>query len=444
MDKSTDIAIIGGGLATFAAAVELKASGRHVTVVCKAPGSTALSSGAWDLADSPVRSLKDDWDRLPSVRENLAEIVKREEFHPYSVLGRNSSASAVYEALVFCATRAAAECPLAMVGDASKNMLVATDFGTVKPTAFVQGSMRKADLSAMDRAKVLVVGIRGFPNFNARFIRHALLAQQENQRATAVDFAGHLDVEVQGLANRASLHPIELAQFFDREDGFVAFGQAIVKYLEGKVYSHLLLPPVLGVEHPASILEAIQRITGLQAAETLATPMSVPGWRLSESIRRYLMEREIEILEGEAVGFDCEQRRVKAIRVHDEERRIRLLSKTVLLAGGKYLSGGVRRFTEFKEPVFNLPLFRRGRLLKDAGIGSLAASRAAEIQPFLSAGVAVNPLCQVLDEDGQVSFENLFAAGSILADFDPAHQRCAAGVSLLSGTVAAKSALQLL
>ncbi|MFO1464488.1 MAG: FAD-binding protein [bacterium] len=438
MEYNADIAILGGGLAAYAAARELRDSGREVVLVVKAPGASALNSGAWDIADSPRRAAGDDWEGWPGWREGLSEILRREELHPYSVFARGPIGQDFAPFVAATAARAAESLGLPMVS--GEPLALVNDFGSVKPSAWVQASMRDADLRRWQGAKVLVVGIPGFPHFNPRFIRQALLQRQEGQAKSHLEFAGHLDVEIPAWAGRVSLSAMELAQLLDREENFVAFGQEVVRYLEGKVYTHLLLPPVMGVENTSDILEALRRITGLAAAETLATPLSVPGWRLQQAMDRYFQEQLGEVLVGEAVGFDGEGRRVKALYVHEGEQRHKLKAKAVLLATGKYLGGGIARHGRWREPVFNLPIFFGDRRLKAQTMPQETRPGVSELQPFLGAGLAVNSLGQVLDEDGQVAFDNLFACGGVLANFHPSQDRCAAGVSLVSGTLAARHA----
>jgi len=322
-------------------------------------------------------------------------------------------------------------------------LALATDLGTVKPSAWVQASMRDADLKRWNQAKVLVVGIQGFPAFNSRFIRNALLQQQENQAKTHLKFAGSLDLEMPDVPGRASLHPVELAQRFDREASFVKLGQEIVRYLEGKVYTHLLLPPVMGLENTAAILEAVRRITGLNAAETLATPMSVPGWRLQQAMEKFFHERHFERVDGEVVGFDSESRKIKALYVHQGEERLKLRAKAVVLASGKYLGGGVEHWRHWREAIFNLPLFFGDKSLLHQSLPQVTRRHYSEPQPFLSAGIRINPFGQPLDADADLGYDNLFAAGGVLANFNPAQGHCAAGVSLVSGTVAARHAAAL-
>lgn len=443
MEVQTDIAIIGEGLAAYAAAVELKDCGKKITVISKSPGATALNSGAWDLADHPLRRRDDPWDQRLSLKENISEILRLQPFHPYSVFARGPMPGDFAESLGEIVLKAVCELSLPLTGTVLENRPTLTVFGTLKPTAFVQSSMAQADVLQMDRAKVLVAGIRGFPAFSSRFISQSLLEMQEGQSKPYLEFSGSFDVDLPEIPSHSSLNPFELAAYLDREENFVNFGRSLVKYIDGKVYTHLFLPPVLGLKKTAEILDALQKITGLKTAETLSAPESVPGWRLQESIRDYFKAQGIERIEGEAVDFEKDQRRVQSVRVHQEEKLFKVKARTYLLATGKYLGGGMEKGARFRERLFHLPLTSEGKALRQETVLGLSRPRAAESQPFFAVGVAVNPLGQALDEDGQVAYDNLFAAGSVLAGFDPTHDRCAEGVALLSGTLAARHARSL-
>jgi glycerol-3-phosphate dehydrogenase subunit B len=231
-----------------------------------------------------------------------------------------------------------------------------------------------------------------------------------------------------------------LAQRLDQKETFVKFGHEIVKYIDGKIYSHLMLPPILGIKNSLEITEALKKITGLATAETLSTPMSIPGYRLYQALQSFYREQRIKLVTGEVTGFDGESRQVRKIAIRDGETISQLRAKAFLLATGKYIGGGIKREKIFQESIFRLPVFVQNKMLQNVSPFRFTDPNFSYPQPFLQAGVRINSFGQPLDVDGEVVFDNLFAAGSVLADFDPSHERCAAGVSIVSGTVAAKHA----
>ena len=71
MEKmNPDIIIIGGGMAGAAAAIAAKNKGADVTLIRKGYGSTALSSGAFDILDT---------------NRDIHSLNKR---HPYRIVGQ--------------------------------------------------------------------------------------------------------------------------------------------------------------------------------------------------------------------------------------------------------------------------------------------------------------------------------------------------------------------
>jgi glycerol-3-phosphate dehydrogenase subunit B len=442
MEKETDIAIIGGGMATLAAAVELESSSLEVLLIRKAPGAAALSSGAWDLADHPLRHRTDAWNSFPSISKNILEIIRRQEFHPYGVLSEALPANQLIPFLKDNTVRVAEALPLGMKGDLEQNMALLTDFGTVRSAAMAQASMRAADVSRMDRAKLLVVGFKGFPNFNAAFICQFLRESKDLQPTRFIESADYFEATPPKGLSQAGLLAIELAQAFDREDTFVAFGKQVADFIRGKKFTHLLLPPILGIKNTTQIVSALEKITGMQVGEVLASPMSVPGWRLSEAILHYFKKKEYDVLEGEVVGFDCERRRIKSLRVHQGEKRIRVQARKYILAGGKYLGGGIDRKRRFRESIFGLPVYAEGKPVGETAVLRISGKSPWAPQPFLSAGVAVDFQTRPLDHNGEAAYENLFAAGSILSGLDPTRDRSTTGVSILSGTLAGRYAKQ--
>lgn len=440
MELKTDIAILGGGLAAYAAALELRESGLEVTVVARAPGASALNSGAWDLADSPGRGSAEDWAQWPDSRAALREMIRSREEHPYAILSRAAGLGEIGDFVHQSMDRAARVLPLEIQGSDSGVLAMVADLGTVKPTAWVQSTMREADLRNWRRAKVLVVGFEGFPKFRADFLRRSLLERQERQDSSHLEFAGSIELPVPGVTGKASLTAYEIAEALDREENFVAFGQELMRYLEGKVYDRILLPPLLGIENSHHIVEALGKITGMKVAETLATPMSIPGLRLHRAIENFIDHESFEKMEAEAVGFDAEGRKLKAIYLHRDEQRHKLRASAFVLAGGKYLGGGIKRRGEWREPVFGLPIWLGGKPLKRQSMPQVTRRDPAEAQPFLAAGLRINSFAQPLDLDGQIAYDNLFAAGAILTGFNPAQEGCAAGVSIATGTVAGRNA----
>ena len=434
------IVIIGGGLAAFAAAIELAELGAKVKLVKVSPGASGISSGSWDIADDLNRSSYDAWQDLKPISHNIFNLIKKNEFHPYAVLASGYQNNSFYQYVHQVVANASDQLPLRMMGVENQNKIFLTPMGTLKSTAWVQASQGGISISELKEAKLLIAGIRGYAPFQARFIRDALEIFLEKQADPPISFTGYLEMEMPGFEGRTNLSVPELAHYLDKEENFVKFGKAIVSYLEGKVYSHLLLPPILGVQNSRLIVEALNQITGLQCAESLALPVSIPGLRLENAINRYMNSHNIDIIEGKVVGFEHLSRRIKYLDVQLDDSVIKIPVKAVILATGKFIGNGIQHQQKFLEPIFHLPLFYKDQPVQALSPLRLAHAHPQAGQPFNSVGVRINAQTQPLSEDGDVAFENLFAAGAVIGGADFAFERCGAGVAIVTGQVAGKNA----
>ncbi|MGH7831341.1 MAG: FAD-binding protein, partial [Candidatus Binatia bacterium] len=414
MDLHYDYLIIGSGLAAFAAALELRESGASVALLSHGPGGTGMASGAWDLADPALAGRPLSWRAMPPLAERLAHILREQEFHPYTVLQRGLRGVDFAEFFESSVERAAQALPLNYRRAKDSALALLTPLGTVKLTDAAQYSIAAGDLNQMVRGRLLVVGVAGYVDFSPRFIAQSLIEEQETQAQHPLEFIGTTEIDVPGVKNTHSLAPIEIALALDQERHFVAFGQAIVRYLQHKVYTHLLLPPVLGIQNTAQILAALERITGLRVAESLAFPASMPGWRLHLAIQDFCAKQGIALVEGRAVEAGAVGRRLRWIRVEHRGEARRLTGGGFVLATGKFLGGGVRRNGRLEETLLKLPIFSDGRPVGDRSLMSLAEKAGGRSQPFLRAGIRVNGFAQPLDGEGEVAYDNLAAAGTVL------------------------------
>ena len=304
--------------------------------------------------------------------------------------------------------------------------------------------MADADLLSMNQAKVLIVGLKGYAQMSSRFLREILLEIQTHDPHHYLQFVGNTDVEVPGLEGKTSLSAYEIASRLDQEEGFVRFGQSILNYTKGKVYTHLLLPPVMGIVNHELIIMALRKITGLKVAEVLAAPFSIPGHRLDQAIRHGLESKEIDRMDGEVVGFDAQQRSVKSIYVHSGSHRAKVEAKGFVLATGKFVGGGISDRPHFRETLFHLPVFDGDKEAKEVKASRLASQDFFSNQALFKLGIRTNALLQPFGEEGEVAFSNVFAAGAVLGGFDAIQIPSGEGVAISTGCYAGQMASNLI
>ena len=143
-----DIIIIGGGMAGAAAAISAKAKGADVTLIRKGFGSTALSSGAFDILDT---------------NRDIHSLNKR---HPYRIVGEKNFKLFKNSLNGFLKDIKAEE--LLIDGAVAKDATLVSIAGVFKNTNLCQHSICEGRLSGLKDARILFFGIKGFAGFNPK------------------------------------------------------------------------------------------------------------------------------------------------------------------------------------------------------------------------------------------------------------------------------------
>jgi glycerol-3-phosphate dehydrogenase subunit B len=115
-------------------------------------------------------------------------------------------------------------------------------------------------------------------------------------------------------------------------------------------------------------------------------------------------------------------------------------AKSYIMATGKFSSGGLVADDCPREPLFGLPLFVDGSRVDDRFLEYLLDWDASSKQPFLSCGVHVDSSLRPLDAFGEPAYDNLYAAGSIIGEYDYIAEGCGLGVAALTGCLAGERA----
>ena len=119
------------------------------------------------------------------------------------------------------------------------------------------------------------------------------------------------------------------------------------------------------------------------------------------------------------------------------ERPLRHVASNYLLATGGILGGGFSSDATGKvwDVVFDLPLsvpqdrrqWFQSKFLDERG------------HPIFNGGVEVDEAWQPVDAAGKVTYQNLWAAGGLLAHADPIRERSLEGLAIVTGMAAAES-----
>lgn len=419
-----DVLVIGGGMAGAIAALAARAAGSRVVLVRRAPGATALSSGAISVA--PHRAAHPG-ERLSARRgplESARALAAAAPDHPYAVVG----VDALGEALAF----AARELGGLLAPAIDRPRVLATALGGAVGAGLCQRSMEAADLLAV-RGTLAVAGLAGHLAFDAELVAAGL----GRWAARGGPPARALGLDLPGLVPPAA-RPHELARALEPPGAAEALGEALRAALPDGAGA-ALLPPVLGLDPAARVPERVAAAAGLPVGEALSDVPSVPGLRLQRALEARLREAGVALVGATiAAGWAAPGEPLDAggTPIH---------ARSWVLATGRFVGGGIARRGALSEPALGLPVqAAEGR---EAGV-HLAARPAASLtvrdrrapQPLLSAGLRVDGALRPLDERGRTVHPRLFAAGAVVGGHEQATDGTGLGVAILTGWLAGRAA----
>ena len=419
----TDVLVIGAGLAGVAAALAARKSGKKVVVLARESGASAMSSGAIDIAGDPVAipGRPEKWSG--NILENIDELLLRYPDHPYSLVA--DAPEKILEqvrnaiALVFPPGEAF------LSGDGNRNILAFNQIGTFKQTAFTQARMLNLD-DLKNGGNALVVGFSGFRDFDADFFRKNFL-HWTAQLGAKVNLAVE-EISTNGLQDKSSL---EVSRWVLENLGQVTEG--IGRLVKAKSAALLILPPIMPAEKRVEFMDRLEKGYSIEVRELLSLPPSVPGKRLAHYLDQRLKQEGVDRLLGRAASFQAEGLKLLSVSTEYELDRTDIFAHSFVLAGGGFLAGGIEKDDYFKEGIFGLDVFCADRPTGKIFTEKLTSVKLTHPQPLFSVGLKTDENARVLDKNGKVAYENLFAAGAILAGGNYIMDGTGAGAALASG-----------
>lgn len=397
----SDLIVVGAGLTGLFAAALAARRGARVTLIAAGRGGLELSHGCIDiLGPSPLLQGLED---LPTD-------------HPYQRAG----APALQAALV-ALQEMAQEDGLPYVGGLTSTLLLPTTLGALHPTSLAPEAQAAGDLSS--DAEVSLAGLPAFRDASAPLTATAL--ERQGVRVTAV-----LELPLIDAPLRRDAYATDLARLFDDPDRRAEIARAWKPRVAG--LRRVGVPAVLGWERHAQAFDDLQERLGVRLFEIPTPPPCVPGLRLERLLRRAAQSAGALLIEGSrAAGLVDGRsggRRVSGVVAFTAGGPRVYSAQGVLLASGGVLHGGLlaRSDGRVQESVLDLPV----RAPADRTAWTSAAW--SDPQPYARFGLRVNARMQPIGADGSVPYENVCAAGGVLAGVDRALEGSRQGIDLAS------------
>ncbi len=368
--------VVGAGLAGTVAACRLAARGLSVRLVTDRPGASALHGGGWQLG------------RAALVR-----------FWP-------GAATHLDAALTFVRSGLA---PLAL----HDGPFVLAD---------IEGARRACDLAPASHAVVAGFGPQ-VALADLSPLAHPFAAMQSAGTPVTVAWPPRAD----DLFGRSFAY---VGQQIEAEPSLVdALVAALRAGLAGRAFDGVLLPPVLGGLGAEARRQRLCTELGLPVGEALDALPSAPGLRLHAALGAWRA----------AAGVETETVRVEALTVDPLGLRVDGAfrpASAIVLATGRYLTGGLTMHPAVTEALGSLPLA--------VSVATNPLTDARHAGPYdagaFATGVRVDAAFRICGPDGRPVHRGLFAAGDVVGGHDALTAGCASGLAV-GGAYAAAEAL---
>ncbi len=403
-----DLLIIGAGWAGLSAAAFAlhRQPNAKIRLIAQGIGSPIVTPGWLSVLDSAKG------DVLAAVRDLIA----RHPDHPYALAGAPALESAL-RLFAQISTEIGlgyrAELPL-------HNTHVFTALGASQTPASLPIGYQGA---AQAGAQPLFVGFAGWRDY------YPALS------------GGRFALITPPISNRPwDLTPTDYARHFDQPAFCEAVAHALKPHLNDA--TSVAFPAVLGLAHHAETLQTLQTALDVPVFELPTLPPSVPGTRLFNGLRRYLLDRRVRLQVGHPVGCGVlDGKRVVGVEVIAAGKPQFFGAKAVILATGNLYGGGLFSddYGRVWEGIFGIPVqYTADR--QQWFNAHMLDERGHAVHHF---GVRANTHMQPLGADGEPLAENLFVAGHIMAHpiGAPSPFEMAEGVALATAYRAVESAL---
>jgi glycerol-3-phosphate dehydrogenase subunit B len=411
-----ELAVIGSGMAGFAASVF--AVNRQITTALTGnSGAMAYTTGYLDLlgrVDGSVVAVTEPWRALEQLREAQPD-------HPLSRIAAADIRCAFDQFTAFLA-----EGGISYSQAGERNVAALTPAGTLKQTLCVPATMAAGPSAYAAKSACVIVDFEGLKGFSGRELVANLGDRWPGLTTQRMAFPD---------MPRGEIYPEVMARALE----VAATREKLAAALKGVAAEAKVigLPAILGMHRPDHVHADLQSLTGLAIFEIPTMPPSVPGVRLRELLEQALPKKGVTLIPQHKVArlsFDAAR---ATLELHDSFGPIRVHARAVILATGRFLSGGLEAHPDrIREHLLDLPV------TQPSGRADWYRERYTDHRGHAihRAGIEIDADFRPLAQGGRPHSERLFAAGGILAHQDWIRSRSGAGIAIATAYMAVGAA----
>ena len=429
----TQVVVVGAGIGGCIAALRAKETEPEasVRVISTAPERYEYETGTIDVLGYTAE--KEGPVGLP-----LFEIRKLPDDHPCRLTGRHT----VRQALEFFDGLLADDERLPYTGSDSRNALVGTPDGGVRPTSRYPDGMCGGLLSS--RREMRIVGFEQVTHLDAELVADRLDSITPYDIAsTTVEFP--LDPTAYPPLREFAVALDENRETPDGTPVRQALAEAVRPALD--IEPRVGFPALLGLSEHEEVRADLESLLQAEVFELSVGEPSLPGIRLRDRLFELLEDEGIERIDGSVANFETDSGTIQRITVEETNHEGGRTSPEgvtavegdvfILATGGLAAGGLVARRGEVTEPVFDCHVSHPENPLEWSHPDPFGAHQ------FARFGIETTDEFKPCGPAGELLYDNLYAAGTVLGGYDFAREHSRGGVCLVTGYETGKGAVQL-
>ncbi|ENM6576397.1 glycerol-3-phosphate dehydrogenase subunit GlpB [Vibrio fluvialis] len=408
-----DVAVIGGGIAGYTAAIRSLQAGKKTVLISQGQSALHFSSGSIDvLAKLPDGSpVTHPFDALEALKQQAP-------LHPYNAVGRTTLQKGLEW---FRHTLAAANVPLQHQDDLANHGRI-TPLGTLKATWLSQPFVYQ-HRSEVPFERIVVVSIDSYRDFQPQMLKDNL-SQHPDFHAVPIHT---VTLSIPGFdgyrRNPNELRSIDIARLLKQEAAWTTLCDGLMRVANRD--DLVIMPAIMGNGDGLTLLTKLRATTQLHFHEVPTMPPSLLGIRIEEALSRTFIQLGGIHLKGDkVVNGHFERGRLVSLQTQNL-RDMPISAEHYIMATGSYFSQGLHAEQHtITEPVFGLQVTHKPARA-DWRNPAFFADRS---HPFMAFGVETN--AQLNPTRNGEAVRNLYCCGSMLAGYDPVFEGCGGGVAI--------------
>jgi len=290
--------------------------------------------------------------------------------------------------------------------------------GTIKRTFRVPASMWAGVRALEEKTSCLIVDIEGLRGFSGAQIVSTLKPSWPQLRAVTIGIPWE-----NRLGPKYAEH---IARALEVEAPRRELADAIRPHL--KKAKAVGLPAVLGIHAAETVCQDLNRLLGVPVFEIPTMPPAISGTRLKEAFDIHMPRQGVTTFYHHRVHTAQHQENGRfVLEVGRTEPETTVVADHVLLATGRFLGKGlVPRREGIREAIFDIPVSQpenRGGWHRETFLDPKGHA-------INLAGIEADDRFRPIAASGRPVYENLFAAGSILAHQDWIRTKSGTGLAV--------------